>query len=89
MFSTCLVGMTFGDESSSSGSDDNADKSDPNWGKHVVQPFCRRDYIKVSGLWLTCDTPGAYYYGSSAYRKSQTCMSGDKANLRLEGMIDM
>jgi hypothetical protein len=50
-------------------------------GYHQVQTFCKRSYIEVSGLWLTCDTPGAYYYGSTAYRNSEVCMSGDKANL--------
>jgi hypothetical protein len=53
-------------------------------GSHDVEPFCRRSYIQVTRLWLTCDTPGAYYYGSNAYRNSEVCMSGDKANLEVE-----
>ena len=50
-------------------------------GEVVIHEFCRRNYIKVDRLSILCDTPGAYYYGSSAYRNSQVCMSGDKANL--------
>jgi hypothetical protein len=49
-----------------------------------VQDFCRRSYIQVISLQLLCDTPGAYYYGSSAYRNSEVCVSGDKAHLAFQ-----
>jgi len=58
-------------------------------GYKSVQPFCRRNFVKVKALWLTCNTPGAYYYGSSAYRDSEVCMKGDTANLRIECTLNL
>lgn len=46
-----------------------------------TQDFCRRNFITVSQLSVLCDTPGAYYSGSTAYRNSVVCVSGDKAKL--------
>lgn len=45
--------------------------------------FCQRSFIKVSLLSVLCDTPGAYYSGSTAYRNSVVCEAGDKANLHV------
>lgn len=50
-------------------------------GQVIIQDFCTRNYIQVDYLSILCDTPGAYYYGSNAYRNSKVCMSGDKAHL--------
>lgn len=76
----CLLSVSAGEKDSNQGKS----KNNNNRGYHDVQPFCKRHYIQVTGVWLTCDTPGAYYYGSSAYRNSEVCMSGDKATLRVE-----
>ena len=59
-------------------------QQDNDSGYHDVQPYCQRNYVKVSKMWLLCDSPGAYYYGGSAYRNSEVCMSGDKAKLRAQ-----
>lgn len=55
-----------------------------NLGVVQTQDFCLRNYIKVEKLSILCDTPGAYYYGSNAYRNSRVCMSGDKAHLKIK-----
>jgi len=55
-----------------------------NLGVVETQDFCRRNYIQVEKMSILCDTPGAYYYGSNAYRNSQVCMSGDKAHLKIK-----
>lgn len=52
-------------------------------GSRDVQSFCKKSIVTVSSLILTCDSPGAYYYGSSTYRNSEVCMSNDKANIKL------
>lgn len=52
-----------------------------NKGVVQTQDFCTHNYIQVEKLSILCDTPGAYYYGSNAYRNSLVCMSGDKAHL--------
>ena len=55
-----------------------------NKGVVETQDFCTHNYIQVEKLTLLCDTPGAYYYGSNAYRNSLVCMSGDKAHLKVK-----
>ena len=52
-----------------------------NKGVVQTQDFCTHNYVQVEKLSILCDTPGAYYYGSNAYRNSLVCMSGDKAHL--------
>jgi len=42
---------------------------------------CADSAVIVEELVITCDSPGAYYYGSNKYRNSATCMGGDKARL--------
>jgi hypothetical protein len=44
---------------------------------------CYRNWVRVTKLVLTCDSPGAYYYGSTTYRNSETCATGDKARIGL------
>lgn len=70
--------------SNSNGSNSNRQRGNNKRGYQASEPFCRRNFVQVTGLWLTCDTPGAYYYGSSAYRNSEVCMSGDRANLEIQ-----
>lgn len=55
-----------------------------NKGLLQSQDFCNHNYIQVQRISILCDTPGAYYYGSNAYRNSQVCMSGDKAHLTVQ-----
>ena len=38
----------------------------------------------VTSVRLTCDSPGAYYYGSKTYRGSEVCIDGDKASLKVK-----
>lgn len=49
----------------------------------VSTDYCRLrpSQITVSLLSILCDTPGAYYSGSTAYRNSPVCVAGDKAQL--------
>ena len=54
-----------------------------NKGLVPTKDYCRRNYIQVQQMSILCDTPGAYYYGSNAYRNSVVCMSGDKAHLEV------
>ena len=53
-------------------------------GFQNASPFCYQKFIEVNGVYITCDSPGAYYYGGSAYRKSEVCKTGDKAKLSFE-----
>ena len=48
-----------------------------------VQTFCPDAPVQVEEMILTCDSPGAYYYGSSTYRNSKVCMSNDRATLQM------
>ena len=50
----------------------------------VVQPCSDRKVVQVQNVSLTCDSPGAYYYGSNTYRDSTTCTQGDKAKLLVD-----
>ena len=43
----------------------------------------QKPQISVSLLSVVCDTPGAYYSGSNAYRNSHVCIGGDKAKMDL------
>jgi hypothetical protein len=45
---------------------------------------CSQDDFLVTAVYLVCDSPGAYYRGSSTYRDSALCIYGDKARLKLE-----
>lgn len=40
--------------------------------------------VTITSVYLTCDSPGAYYYGTSSYRKSFVCNEYDKANLGID-----
>ena len=60
------------------------DAEDEQPGYLDVQPFCNRRIVEATAVYLTCDSPGAYYYGSGAYRKSEVCMSGDRVNLEVD-----
>lgn len=42
---------------------------------------CDESVAIVEELSLLCDSPGAYYYGSSKYRNSASCQAGDKAKV--------
>ncbi|KAI2498206.1 hypothetical protein MHU86_16288 [Fragilaria crotonensis] len=42
---------------------------------------CEASVVYVDRIYLTCDSPGDYYYGSGGYRKSSRCKYGDKANM--------
>jgi len=48
---------------------------------------CSESDFQVQAVFLVCDSPGAYYRGSSTYRDSTTCIYGDKARLQLEFVI--
>ncbi|CAB9526382.1 expressed unknown protein [Seminavis robusta] len=48
---------------------------------------CSQEDFQVKAVYLVCDSPGAYYRGSSTYRDSETCIYGDKARLQLEFKI--
>ena len=52
-------------------------------GLLTVEKYCRRKEIIVTSARLTCDSPGAYYYGSKTYRGSEVCIDGDKVNLKV------
>lgn len=52
-------------------------------GLVLTEDYCKRNFVRVSQMTVLCDTPGAYYYGSNAYRNSEVCMSGDKAKLNI------
>jgi hypothetical protein len=47
----------------------------------ATQNYCKHHRITVSSLSILCDTPGAYYSGSNAYRNSPVCVTNDKAKL--------
>ena len=73
--------------SSSASQNGNGESSQVTYGKNQgklnVQRYCRRKSVVVTSARLTCDSPGAYYYGSKTYRGSEVCIDGDKANLKV------
>jgi len=71
-------------QSSSYASSSSSTTTTTTQGYLQVQPFCKKTMVQVTAVYLTCDSPGAYYYGSGNYRKSVVCMSNDKANLKIE-----
>jgi hypothetical protein len=42
--------------------------------------LCDNSVIQVISMYLTCDSPGTYYYGSGGYRNSPTCKFGDNGH---------
>eukprot|EP00977_Amphora_coffeiformis_P009167 scaffold2092_cov144-Amphora_coffeaeformis.AAC.8 len=76
------------DGSASNNNDNNnGQQQDPSQsyskGLLTVEKYCRRKSVVVTSARLTCDSPGAYYYGSETYRGSEVCIGGDKAHLKL------
>jgi hypothetical protein len=63
--------------------DDSATDAPVRYNPVVSTDYCRlRPYqLTVSLISILCDTPGAYYSGSTAYRNSPVCVAGDKAQL--------
>ena len=50
-------------------------------GRLKLMRRCDASIVYVDRIYLTCDSPGAYYYGSGGYRKSSRCKYGDEANM--------
>lgn len=48
---------------------------------------CDSSIVVVEDISILCDSPGAYYYGSSKYRNSALCQAGDKAKLNVDVQI--
>jgi len=44
---------------------------------------CEDSKIEVTSVYMLCDSPGTFYYGSGKYRNSATCRAGDKAKITL------
>lgn len=44
---------------------------------------CNNAKIKVTSVNILCNSPGDYYYGGSNYRNSETCMIGDKVQMKV------
>jgi hypothetical protein len=57
--------------------------SSTNKGRLTVERSCPKQLVTVQSVFLTCDSPAAYYYGSDTYRQSPVCMSSDRANLQV------
>jgi len=64
--------------------DDTAGEADGYYNQFSV---CDESSILVQDISITCDSPGAYYYGSNKYRNSASCQSGDKANMQVDFVI--
>ena len=69
--------------STATASSESNSKSASAKGQLSFRSTCSRNWVRVTSLVLTCDSPGAYYYGSSTYRNSDTCAAGDKARISL------
>jgi hypothetical protein len=53
-------------------------------GRLNIMSSCDANVVNVDKMYLTCDSPGTYYYSkdqSTYYRKSSRCKYGDKGNL--------
>jgi hypothetical protein len=50
-------------------------------GHLKLMRHCDVNIVYVNSIYLTCDSPGSYYYGSGGYRKSSRCKYGDKADM--------
>jgi len=48
---------------------------------------CADAVIQVQSVYVYCDSPGTFYYGSGKYRNSQTCQPGDKATVQVDFRI--
>ena len=79
--------FVFAEDASRSSSSNNdvqpGDVYSKSHGLLTVEKYCRRKEIIVTSARLTCDSPGAYYYGSKTYRGSEVCIDGDKVNLKV------
>jgi len=62
------------------GEDKQSSSSEPASHGEITR-LCSATLVEVTDIQLTCDSPGAYYYGSGSYRKSERCKYGDKADL--------
>lgn len=81
--STSEASSTSSSSSSASTSSETNGKMASAKGQLSFRSTCSRNWVRVTSLVLTCDSPGAYYYGSSTYRNSDTCAAGDKARISL------
>ena len=70
----------------SSSSSNNTSVHTTKKGLQIVSS-CSKEEFQVQAVYLLCDSPGAYYRGSSTYRDSTTCIYGDKARLQLQCKI--
>jgi len=61
------------------------------FGMLEVTNSCRenrhRPQLTVKNVYMVCDSPNAYYYGSNSYRNSSTCVYGDTAMVNIEFKI--
>jgi hypothetical protein len=48
---------------------------------------CADSVINVLDVIIYCDSPGTFYYGSGKYRKSPTCLPGDKGRIQVDFYI--
>ena len=58
-------------------------------GRLSLMRRCEASVVYVHRMYLTCDSPGDYYYGSGGYRKSSRCKYGDKANMYIFCKFEM
>ena len=49
---------------------------------------CDNTAIEVTNVYMYCDSPGTFYYGSGKYRNSQNCTAGDKGKYFVEFYIN-
>jgi len=73
------MSLISGDDTDSSSSSDN-DYSDL-LGRLKLIRRCDTNIVYVNSIYLTCDSPGSYYYGSGGYRQSSRCKYGDNADM--------
>jgi hypothetical protein len=85
MLSSCSVGTPNGTQQSRYLQQDsgaiNSEYYASLQGRLTLMRRCEASVVYVDRIYLTCDSPGDYYYGSGGYRKSSRCKYGDNANM--------
>lgn len=83
---SALVAAVEADNSQQQNQDQQEQESYPeNHGLQTVARYCPKRMVEVTEVRVTCDSPGAYYYGSKTYRSSEVCIYGDKVNVNAQG----
>lgn len=81
-----LSSVCYAEDGNNDGGNDDAyynanDNAGDDVGSYSSFQVCSDANVTVTGIEVVCDSPGTFYYGSGAYRNSQSCQSDDKGKV--------